>query len=389
MTLIAAFIEDECPVLMGDLVTSAPGTNSLRSLPIWQRPDLNIEVEGGLRLAGLAQKVVIVSDRLCVAWTGPVHRANSLLRYLREAELANPAGSLVEVFQGYPAHDFGDLEMVAIGYEPGGWRTFYSPAMVTMEYGPFKSLCIGGSGTSAFLRLLDDGEFGCQGDASNVYFKWVTQAQGIAGQLMAKQRIEGYGLGEGWGGGFEIAYYDHGRSKFTKVSNTLYCNWELNEVGKGEYSFDFLAPFLFQWSEGEYTAFWSDSPGVEIGLHVVGPPWRQSEPFPFSTPLPEMTFLPDSIFNFVKRQDLDGTGGVGCMVRTYTPDQRAALIKVQVPNPGGPKTILVTGNTLSVEVAETFVPPEAKVVEYRWCGATVPWPPDGILYFEEEQAPVD
>ena len=148
MTLIAAFVEDGCPILMGDLLTSAPGTSSLGNLPIWRRPDLNIEVEGGLRLTGLAQKVVIVSDRLCLAWTGPVHLADSLLRYLREAELANPAGSLVEVFQAYPLRDYGDLEMVAFAYEVGGWRTFHSPAMVTMEYGPFKSL---GCGDKSYL----------------------------------------------------------------------------------------------------------------------------------------------------------------------------------------------------------------------------------------------
>ena len=102
-----------------------------------------------------------------------------------------------------------------------------------------------------------------------------------------------------------------------------------------------------------------------------------------------MTFLPDFIFNFVKREDLDGTGGIGCMVRAYASGQRATVIKVGVPSPDGPKTTLITGNSLSVEVAETFVPLEAKVVEYRWCGAAVQWPPEGDLYFEEEQAPVD
>ena len=67
MTLIASFYEDGCPVLFGDLLTSGPGDQSLNELPFWQRTDVNIEVEGGSRLLGTAQKVVVISDRLCLA----------------------------------------------------------------------------------------------------------------------------------------------------------------------------------------------------------------------------------------------------------------------------------------------------------------------------------
>jgi hypothetical protein len=65
MTLIVSYLEDGCPILLGDLLISGRGEQSLNELPFWQRPDLNIEVEGGRRLVATAQKVVVVSDRLC------------------------------------------------------------------------------------------------------------------------------------------------------------------------------------------------------------------------------------------------------------------------------------------------------------------------------------
>lgn len=389
MTLVAAFLDNGCPVLLGDLLTSAPTaspTETLVSVPLARRLDHNVPVDGGYKLVGLTQKVVIVSDRLCVAWTGPVWRADALLRYLRSAEQRDPNGSLIELFQSYPREDYGDLEMVAYAFEPGGWRWFTSPEMDSMEYGPFKTLCVGGSGRPALLETIENHEmknFGAHPD-SNPYNHSVAYTLALVGQLLAKQANSDYGLAQGWGGGFEVAYFDHPSRRFKKVNNILYLNWEVVEVAPGSFWLALLDPFVFQWTIGEETAFWVDVPGRRTDIHVVRPPWLFTASFPIPLPPPPMTFIPDYLINLYQRRDLDGTGGFGCMIRSSNDQEgRIAQINTGVEGPNGTKTNIVLGNTLAIQVAEAGLPVGGQVSKYTFLGASMPWPPHGNFYLEE------
>ena len=157
MTLVASFCEDGCPVLFGDLLTSGSGERSLSALPFWQRSDLNIEVKGGLRILGTAQKVVVISDRLCLIWTGAVIEAEAFIRHLRAAEESNPDRSLVDVFNSYPAEDRKRLEFVAYAREGDAFRQFST--VPSIELGPFKQLRYEGSGGPAFYDTISDLNF--------------------------------------------------------------------------------------------------------------------------------------------------------------------------------------------------------------------------------------
>lgn len=377
MTLVAGFLDHGCPVLFGDLITSVPanlGTKTLTNLPLAGRLDLNVAVEGGYKLFGLTQKVVIVSDRLCVAWTGPAWRADALLRRLREVEQRNPTGSLIEFFHSYPRESYGDLEMVAYVYEPGGFRWFTSPEMVKMEYGPFNLLCVGGSGRPALLSAIDSVEVRNFGEPSeaNPYNYNVGYALALLGQLLTKQSRSGFGLDQGWGGGFEVAYYDHERRRFAKVDRIIQLHWEVVEVSPGDFSLALLDPFVFQWTMGEETMFWVGDPGAPTNIHVVGPPWLRSAPFPIPMPPPPMTFMPDFTLNLYQRRDLDGSGGFGCMMKSAR-----GLLQIST---GPTKTNITLGNSIAVEMAEAV---GQRITSYKCFAADLPWPPEGNFEIKE------
>jgi hypothetical protein len=375
MTLVAGFIEDGCPILIGDLLTSAPGEfvpgdRSLESRPIWRGPNVNISVDHGYRLVGLEQKVVIVSDRLCMAWTGRALYASALLKYLRAAERASPEGSLIELFRAYPREDYRDLEFVAFAREQDRFLSWTSPGMVMMEYPPFQNVCVGGTGAPAFLQLLDTDQRiePSAFSTSTGYDRWASHALAIVGQLLAKQCFTSFGLEQGWGGGFEIALYDRNHQRFTKLSGILFLMWDLTGVTPSAYTLQCLEPFVFQWSIGERTAFWSDMPGYPTETYVVSPPWSKNSPLPLDVPPPPMTFLPEFVVSFCQRMDANGSGGVGCFAHTSAP--RLAWISVQPP-----KTEINFGKSIAIEVAGAFLPENTSITDFRMYADSMPWPP--------------
>ncbi len=377
MTLIASFYEDGCPVLFGDLLTSGPGDQSLNELPFWQRTDVNIEVEGGSRLLGTAQKVVVISDRLCLAWAGPVFRAEAFIRHLREAEKTNPSGSLIGVFFSYPEEDRRGLEFVAYAREGEGFRHFHT--VPPIELGPFTQLRYDGSGGRAFydnVSRMNITRPAPDGPDFNFYNAWVIRAWSIIGSLISQQRATGAGLAEGWGGGFELAFYDGDR--FRKTDKILYLEWDFREVTSNRYVISILEPYVFQWTIDEKTIFYSETPGQRNLIHVVAPPWGKNDPLPFSLPAPPMTFEPNYIVNIIQGRHLDGNHGFGSFVRSVLVGQEMlARIKTDVRIAGSPepKTTIELLPSFLEEVVNSILPPNGTVHEVYFMGARAPWPP--------------
>jgi hypothetical protein len=284
----------------------------------------------------------------------------------------------LSIFNAYPAADHSDLDFVAYAKEPEGFRHFSK--LPSMELGTFKDLRYGGSGGQAFYELLDKISLRMphqSGDDFNVYNEWVLRACTLVGCLICQQRATGAGLTDGWGGGFEIAFYDGNRERFTKLDKILYLEWEIKETEPGSYVIALLEPFIFQWALDERTIFYSETPGQRTIIHIVDPPWRKSDTPPFSLPAPPMTFVPNYIINIVQGHNLDGSDGYGSFARSVGPGRTLAEIKTGLTAAGSTETRTDIGIAPGFieEVVKFLLPANGTLQGFYFMGAKAPWPP--------------
>lgn len=78
MTLIAGYIINSCPVLIGHVLVSNPkGKGESISTPTWHEAEE--AQQGSLQIINMVQKVNTVHDQACFAWAGSYYQAALLM----------------------------------------------------------------------------------------------------------------------------------------------------------------------------------------------------------------------------------------------------------------------------------------------------------------------
>ncbi len=259
MTLIASFELFNAPVILGDTLVTADGVvpSKVISTPLMHDTNKAVPEGAGYSVVATMQKVVLLGDNLCVAWSGRYVFARQLLKTLKSFLLTNPSVTYDELrafVDAYPRADFGDLQLILYFYSGAGWGWFSNIAL--WELGAIKNIRVAGSGTAHFSSYLEH--------ISNLSITGhVEDYQALSLRMLAymslasiEQVFRGSGIAERWGGAFELVIFDGQRLK--KEGPILWLYWLAQEGADKKYAFQMLPPFLYQYTRGNHSYFWLD-----------------------------------------------------------------------------------------------------------------------------------
>lgn len=204
MTLIACLRIANVPVLFGDLlVSSSKPPPKPVSLPAIGTIDNSKSRER--YPAGLRQKICAISDRLIIAYAGPVVAAASVVRGLRERFANSEVDSmrLDRFFQEYGVYDLKESQFIGLFFDGQRLTSF---GINTYNFSdPYLGEChFGGSGAGKLLLAAQAGEVarhivGTMRDVDNATSTALAFATDFLGEEMLGGLQETH-----FGGAFEI-----------------------------------------------------------------------------------------------------------------------------------------------------------------------------------------
>ena len=218
MTLVAKFSLDGRPVLLGDLMLSCVDDGrdyKPFSTPLHLDPNREVRRRSPYMVAGLTQKVIVLSPRLAVAWSGLMSQAEYPIKNLGE-HFANVGCSVTELVEFLDSHcascdelyltglmaldaSEGNLPVASFAWPHGKGEQISSAR--------FGDCFIGGSGATEFADVLRFAEgLNFKTDrTTNACEHTVAGALSIVALLSGEQTRAGNGLAKLYGGGFEVA----------------------------------------------------------------------------------------------------------------------------------------------------------------------------------------
>jgi len=238
MTVIASFVVNGCPVIIGDLLISGT-TDSEHTIHLPTIGSIeNIFTEGCEYVpTGLLQKVVVIDENLVIAWAGSVVGAKTALSEIKLAHSRNrftpdSLWQFIQEMENDPDYDeialicmIGDGDKI----DRFGLRATY------LTLGSFEEIFVAGSGSERFLRSLNQ-----------MNNKDLTKLDQTAAAIAVAMNIFGFllfdemappsehglhSLFEYFGSGYEIATFIE--RKITKIDDIIFTFWLAEIVDEG------------------------------------------------------------------------------------------------------------------------------------------------------------
>ncbi len=245
MTLIAAFVFGGCPIILGDaLISKETYEEGVEvSIPTIHMVNQAIVGNKALTVCGSRQKVNLISEKLCVAWSGSYIYAKSFMNYLREhaSRATITADEYNLILDSYPAEDLGDLCLISYFYDGKGfWRRDRNAPMFDLD--ALTDIQVAGSGTPAFVQAIEMISSGHLSGNANALEAAIGKGLLFISHAFGNQLATGAGILDAWGGTFEMAYVRRGA--FEKLSDVMQLFWEVSEEETGDLSCNLLPCFV-------------------------------------------------------------------------------------------------------------------------------------------------
>jgi len=249
MTLIAAFISDGIPVVLGDLVISGPErTDAKLGLPTVGELTNVFPVGSGWSITHIRQKVAVLSDDLVVAWAGNVVAARTLIEELR-SRLTKGRMSLdsLNVFLKKEAFEItGSLKASLVGFLregdhiiPFGHNAF---KFTTPNFGEVIAQGSGMESIEKALRRFPE-SLGVRRGDPNALGRALGKSLILTGTLLQMETATYENLMSFYGGGYEIGYFNGER--FSKLEEITYLFWYAEIQNEEPRVKLFLPPYHF------------------------------------------------------------------------------------------------------------------------------------------------
>jgi hypothetical protein len=249
MTLIAQLSVNGAPILIGDVLLSRETRTGLKvNLPLVGNINKILAANGLPFEVEFAQKINVFDGRIAVAWSGPSIQAKTASGVL--ACIASKPNLTVPNIDGeLKAIDrakIDQLQLIGLLLEEVSGTTvkgsFFSHRVPREDIPNFGQGYVAESGRSAFLQMLQKGDFLAQTNA-NEY----DVAHGLLAVLTNEEYRTGNTIADRWGGGFEALTSRSGRLE--KVGDILHTLWEVNSDG----SIGLFPSFFYK------TTYWRDA----------------------------------------------------------------------------------------------------------------------------------
>ena len=279
MTIIASFeVEgsDNAPVILGDILLSIKNNSGVEldvSTPLVHEVRQATSIDPVSIAVGHTKKVLLIGKHICVAWTGSFLHARTFLRELRSFWSENHNLSYYDLRNYFDQHEFpNERDLGLIVYHGSKIGFGHISNLPAFPVASLNRVRIGGSGAEHFYQSLQKIDFSrVMGAEENVYqAAWMKMA-GYMGLTAAEQVWLGKGLGEGFGGGFELVTFDG--EKFIKHGPLLWLFCSFADRGNGTYEMHVLHPFIYQYVDGANTCFVRDEgASAPTRIYWISPP---------------------------------------------------------------------------------------------------------------------
>ena len=254
MTLVAAFVRNGFPFMIGDALLSSlePRTDRFILPTVGKSTKLRVEVrENEYKISGLAQKVNVIHERLVVGFTGGREQAEAFLMELKfRASADQPAlESVIDTLKHCDSGIWSNLG-IAAGFLTGGEQGGVISHGKGIDTTPLESLVglrVLGSGRAGFYdvatyvlrgEMPSCDEFGRHA----AFIRELMVPLSMVGNLISREIRSQSTLLDSFGGGFEIiAKFGAG---FEKVDRVLYIE-VLTTVKGGEVDFRIVPRFQY------------------------------------------------------------------------------------------------------------------------------------------------
>jgi hypothetical protein len=225
VTLVVGFALHYRPILIGDLLLSAPerGGESVW-LPMSGFSERIFPPGSGYVVEGLRQKVAIVSANCAVAWADSGIAARHIIKALRARarETTLTYEKIVRVMEDTKP-DLGSLSADIIGWvsDPTSHQSFRFGNTSRFMTPAFGGVYVAGSGKDSFERLANAPMGDPQGVVNATGFDIaIARAHSVTALLLQGELIDRGPILRYFGGGYEVAVHD-GR-RFQKLGDTTY-----------------------------------------------------------------------------------------------------------------------------------------------------------------------
>ena len=211
MTLISIISPNDFPVLLGDLLISAPASNdgSRVSLPslIAETPSVEL-TNGSFSIVGLSQKVAVINDYLAVAWSGSKIAAKAVLTDLKENVPPTPMTSddFFKYLDSLNYKETTELSLLGLTIDAEGKLHRFGQNHKLVKYDPLNNIYVAGSGADDFVSYLFEyfPEGFKSGGEMNVYCEAISTVFiyariSFCNEMNSRSNFEHY-----YGGGFEF-----------------------------------------------------------------------------------------------------------------------------------------------------------------------------------------
>jgi hypothetical protein len=203
MTLIAGYIINSCPVLLGDVLLSNPkGFGTSISTPSWHTTDESPAIQ----IVNLVQKVNIVHNQACFAWAGSYIQARVFATALREHLESNDLDDkkMIEFFHSFEPSDYSDLACIIYTVH----NKFLKRYQINAPEYELDELMVqtAGTGQEHFINAISH-SYKPPGEDDRSVKAVIAPGLSYISSAFGEQIMTGQGVDDGWGGAFELAFF--------------------------------------------------------------------------------------------------------------------------------------------------------------------------------------
>lgn len=228
MTLISTFCANGCPIALGDLLTSStvrPAVPiTVPNLGVLRSPTDKVAAR---YIAGHAQKIQIIGDRVIFGWAGSLLAARIVASEIRGALHAGALDSdtLDRALAELSASEQESIECFALWIEENRLVGFRHN-LIEWKTDSLDNVICGGSGAAFSKEVLANFSARIKG-SPNPLERAISTGLHLAGFCHGQEYLSAENLEYHWGGGIEVATFVNKTP--TKVGPILYLIWQLDE----------------------------------------------------------------------------------------------------------------------------------------------------------------
>lgn len=265
-------------VILSDTLTTSIDSDHSVLIPSRRDP---LKWLGNSAASGLRQKVTVINDWMALAFTGRIADGCLLIDRLRQEESAfnrSTEAAMDFILKQRDLHGINnDVLLTTCEEKAYGFKTLRTKSF---KMAPFSRVAVIGSGRADFINTVLDyykkDEFG------QAYEAFVDAAS-MAKWFLEMQLRRGFGLKDGWGGGFELTIRHTDR--FMKVDHILSRSFIIR-MTDGECNLGVVDPVFYQYYDKQrliIVVFWQDRTDAFV-VHPLG----FLEPYSIELPVGKM-----------------------------------------------------------------------------------------------------